>query len=129
MRNVLCIIVDVEPFASLENPQDPAECFPPCLIEALAGESQSSDRFLGPLAADLRTEGDGPRLASLKLIAGLLGIGLDEIIRRDVQRRNRRMAVLTITSTIIAIAMGLLAAIAFDAREQEAARRADAEDD
>ena len=46
-----------------------------------------------PLAADFRLEGDGSRLALLKLIATLLGVNLDELVRRDARReRNRKLA-------------------------------------
>lgn len=46
-----------------------------------------------PLAADFRHEGDGSRLALLKLVAALLGVDLDELVRRDARRdRNRKLA-------------------------------------
>lgn len=72
---ILAVLLEGEP-----NAADPArECLPPGLRGA--GE---------PLAADLRPGGDGRRLALLKLVAGILGIGLDELRQRDRLRRHRR---------------------------------------
>ena len=45
-----------------------------------------------PLAADFRTEGDGPRLAFLKIVAGIAGLPLDALVQRDAQRRVRRVS-------------------------------------
>ena len=44
---------------------------------------------LEPLAADPRDEGDGKRLAKLKLISGLLGVNLDQLTRREQARQNQ----------------------------------------
>ena len=64
---------------------DPAEpkraCFPP----ALAG--------IEPIAADARHGHDGERLALLKLVAGLTGVRLDDLVQRDAQRQARRARV------------------------------------
>src|SRR4029077_10948526 len=43
-----------------------------------------------PVAADARAPGDGKELAKQKLLAGLLGLGLDEIVRRGERARRRR---------------------------------------
>ena len=43
-----------------------------------------------PIAADARDSGDGKALAAGKVVAGLLGVGLDEIIRRAERERRRR---------------------------------------
>ena len=49
---------------------------------------------LNAMAADARPQGDGRRRAVLRLVAGMLGAGVsvDALIRRDAQRRARRMA-------------------------------------
>ncbi|MGH1558080.1 toll/interleukin-1 receptor domain-containing protein [Caulobacter segnis] len=57
---------------------EPAEAFPAPLREGHE-----------PLAADFRPTGDGARLALLKLVAGVAGVGLDEVVQRDAQRRLR----------------------------------------
>jgi WD40 repeat protein len=61
-----------------------------------------------PIAADFRQGKDGRENGSLKLIAGLLNVGLDELVQREKQaeRRRRRRA------NMIAAAMSVLALIA-----------------
>ena len=51
-----------------------------------------------PIAADLRPGADGRRTVKLKLVAGMLGVGLDELARRDAQRRARRFDALAAVS-------------------------------
>lgn len=63
---------------------EPAESFP----EALRHDAQGAP--LQPLAADFRAEGDGRRLAQLKLVALLAGVDLAALVQRDAQRRLRR---------------------------------------
>ncbi len=41
------------------------------------------------LAADAREGGDGKKYAMLKVAAGMLGVGLDDLVRRDATRRAR----------------------------------------
>jgi tetratricopeptide (TPR) repeat protein len=78
-NRILALIVDGDPQAT-----DPAEaCFPAAILEAENGDSKE------PLAADVRKYADGKRLALLKIVAGILGIRLDELRRRDAQRRTR----------------------------------------
>src|SRR5262249_13761633 len=43
-----------------------------------------------PIAADARDQGDGKEIARQKVVAGLLGLGLDEVIRRAERARKRR---------------------------------------
>ena len=40
-----------------------------------------------PIAADYRREGDGRRLAQLKLVAGLTGLKLNDLVRGENRRR------------------------------------------
>lgn len=75
---ILCLIVDGEPHAGLLPDRGQLECFPP----SLRGEGG-----LEPIAADVRSGKDGKPAARLKLIAGLLGVGLDELRRRERRRR------------------------------------------
>jgi tetratricopeptide (TPR) repeat protein len=81
----------VIPLIIAGEPGDPvAECFPPALrfkIDAAGALTQEHEE---PIAADARPQGDGKALARLKLIAGLLGVGFDEIIRRAERARRRR---------------------------------------
>jgi hypothetical protein len=81
---VIPVIVDGEP-------GDPArECFPPALRFKLGPDGQLTDEREEPIAADARPQGDGKEIAKLKVVAGLLGLGLDEIVRRAERARKRR---------------------------------------
>ncbi len=124
---IFCVIVAGEPFASQGNPDSPEECFPPALEYQLSRESGSSD-VVEPVAADIRKGADGKRLAKLKIIAGILGVGLDSIIQRDAQRRNRRLLGLSVASLTGMVVMTVLSIAAIDARNAEQERRAEAED-
>ena len=99
-----------------------ADCFPAALrrsdIDAGARE---------PIAADLRPGGDGRRMARLKLVAGMLGVDLDDLVRRDVERRQRRLVLITAASVAgMAVTLGLAGA-AFRARDEARKQRAQAE--
>src|SRR5262245_3442497 len=74
------------------EPGHPAsECFPPALRHRLRPDGELSDEREEPIAADARPQGDGKYIARLKVVAGLLGIGLDEIVRRAERRRRQRL--------------------------------------
>jgi tetratricopeptide (TPR) repeat protein len=100
---IFCLIVDGDP------QPEPAEkcCFPPAMFESF--EQQGFE----PLAADARKWADGKRLAKLKLIAGLLGIPLDELRQRDLQRRRKLMAVagLGMAAVLALVAMTLVSQV------------------
>jgi tetratricopeptide (TPR) repeat protein len=81
---VIPVIVDGEP-------GDPArECFPPALRYKIAADGQITDEVEEPIAADARPQGDGKEIAKQKIVAGLLGLSLDEIVRRAERARKRR---------------------------------------
>lgn len=121
-EKILCYIVAGEPLA--EDEAD--ECFPAAL--GYRPGDAAARAAVEPVAADARPGGDGKRLAKLKLLSGLLNVGLDELIQRDAQRRQRNLAIVTAGSAAGMAAMGILAFVAIDARKAEAARRAEAED-
>lgn len=101
--NVLCYALAGEP-----GP----EIFPPALIYESTAEGDISDQLIeAPLAADAREEGDGPRLARLKIIAAMLGVGLDDLVRRDAQRRARRMR--AALGAVSAVALGFAGVAAY----------------
>jgi WD40 repeat protein len=77
-HRVFCLIVDGEPHASANPEHAFAECFAPAL---------RGDAGFEPIAADARPRKDGRDGAKLKLIAGLLGLGLDELKQREKQRQ------------------------------------------
>lgn len=101
---LLCLIADGEP-----NAADPArECFPPAIREA----------GLEPMAAELHRDADGEANARLKIIAGLLGVGFEELRRRDLAARNRRLIAIAATSLGVAAVTIVLAIQALRARDE-----------
>lgn len=96
----------------------PAEAFP---------DSLATDTAREPLAADLQPAGDGPRLGFLKLVAGVVGVGLDELVQRDAQRRLRAVTAVTGMALAGMLAMALLTAMAIGARREAERQRAEAE--
>jgi tetratricopeptide (TPR) repeat protein len=80
-ERIFCIIVGGEPAAD----GSVSACFSSALAEIGLEE---------PLAADVRKWADGKHVAKLKLIAGLLGIRLDELRQRDLQRRHKRQVII-----------------------------------
>lgn len=71
-----------------------------------------------PLAADFRRRGDGRRLAFLKVVAGILGIPLDELIQRDAQRKLRRVTAVTVSSLLAMLGLAAMTTFAILSRRQ-----------
>lgn len=103
---------------------DARECFPPALrqMDAAAGEGRAE-----PIAADVRPEQDGRALARLKLIAGLLGVGLDTLRQREQRRQQRRLLAITAASVAGMALAGFLAITATVARNDAQRRQAQGE--
>ncbi|MCJ2188038.1 toll/interleukin-1 receptor domain-containing protein [Novosphingobium beihaiensis] len=80
-----------------------------------------------PLAADLRKEGDGRKLALLKIVAGIAEVPLDALIQRDAQRRLRRVIAITLASLIGMVAAAAMSIVAIQSRNEALAQRAQAE--
>lgn len=83
-ERILALIIDGDP----EAHSGPDACFPESLMRDPDGLVHE------PLAADARPHADGKRLALLKVIAGLLGVPLDTLRRREHQRTVRRRTAL-----------------------------------
>ena len=81
-HRIIPVIVDGEPNDSGRP------CFPPSLCFEVDPNGALTDKREEPVAADARPGGDGKELAKLKVVAGLLGLGLDEIVRR-AQREHK----------------------------------------
>jgi hypothetical protein len=120
--NILALIVAGEPDGGSED-----DCFPPALRVRLAPDGGLSQDPIEPLAADLRPGKDGRRLALLKLIGGLTGVGLDALVRRDAARNLRRMAMVTAASFAIAVVTVGLAVFAEGQRRAAELQRQQAE--
>lgn len=98
---------------------DPPDCFPGLLRAQGDGHE--------PLATDLRRERDGERLGLLKLVAGITGLGLDDLVQRDATRRVRRVMAVTAGAVAAMLVMAVLAVIAVTARQEAERQRAEAE--
>lgn len=120
---IFCFLVAGEP-----NSGDASECLPPALRYHIPAANEGGLAPPEPLAADARPQGDGRTLAKLKLIAGLLGVGFDELRQRDLQRRYRRMLAITGSSLLVAITTITLAIMTVLATAEAERRRAQAED-
>lgn len=116
---IFCFIVAGEP-----NSGDQRECFPAALTEPDATTGQRPE----PVAADARPQGDGRRNATLKLIAGILGVGFDTLKNRDQHRTYRRLLTITGALALIVAVTIALAVTATVARNDAQFRRAQAED-
>ncbi|HYJ83895.1 MAG TPA: toll/interleukin-1 receptor domain-containing protein [Allosphingosinicella sp.] len=81
-----------------------------------------------PLCADFRREGDGRRLAFLKIVAGLADLPLDALIQRDAQRQVRRVTAVTAAAAVLVLIMALLLVMAIRAREEAERRRVTADE-
>jgi len=124
---VLALIARGEPFASNTPGREASECFPPALRFALTPDGRAEGEPLEPIAADQRAEGDGPRRAALKLLAGMIGVGFDDLVQRDTQRRLRWLAAITAASAVGVVVFALLAVLAVRARNEAQHQRAQAE--
>ena len=64
--------------------------FPPALRFELAADGSVTDRPLTILGPDLRDAADGKSLGLAKTVAGLTGLGADDVFRRAERARRRR---------------------------------------
>ncbi|MDE2156157.1 MAG: toll/interleukin-1 receptor domain-containing protein [Xanthomonadaceae bacterium] len=134
-ERIFCLIVDGEPHASDIAGRQGDECFAPALRFQLDADGQPTPERTEPIAADARAGKDGKGNARLKLIAGMLEVGFDQLKQRELQRRTRRMsaiaalalAVMTLTTTL-AIAAMIARRAAENARHDAERRQNQAED-
>ncbi|BCW88879.1 hypothetical protein sos41_20230 [Alphaproteobacteria bacterium SO-S41] len=116
---IFAIIVEGEP-----NAADPAlECFPDALKFHLAPDGTLSTNRTEPIAADAREHADGKENAKLKLIAGLLGVGFDQLRRRELEAQRRRFRrFISVAATLVVIFAGLAGAAVWFGYRAEAER-------
>ena len=126
---IFCLIIDGEPNASLFEETAEFECFPAGLMYQMGPDGNLTDKRSEPIAADAREGKDNKQNAKLKLIAGMIGVGFDELKQREQHRRQQRMVAVTVAAAIgMAITTGLAATAWFARIEAEAQRnRAEAE--
>jgi hypothetical protein len=123
---ILSVIISGEPFAS-KSAQPEQECFPPALRFRLGKGGQITKVEAEPLAADFRAGGDGRKRGLLKLVAGLMGLSLDTLVARDLQRKMRHVTMVTAASLVAMLGMGLLTYEAVTARQEAERQRSEAE--
>jgi hypothetical protein len=120
-HRVFCLIVAGEP-------GDPAaECFPNALIYQMGADGELTETRSEPIAADARPGKDGKLDVKLKLIAGMLGVGLDELKQREAHRRHVRMMILASASVAGMAITSTLATAAWFARNEAERQRVRAE--
>ncbi|HEX3422072.1 MAG TPA: toll/interleukin-1 receptor domain-containing protein [Sphingomicrobium sp.] len=124
---VLAAVAAGEPFASDLPGHEDEECFPPALRYKYDRRGHRTTKRAEPLAADFREGADGRRLAFLKLVAGMLGVGLDELVQREQTRRQRRLAILAAASLGGMAVTSTLAVTAIRARDAAREQRRQAE--
>lgn len=124
---ILAAIVAGEPFASDHQGREKDECLPPALRFRYDRRGRATSKRAEPLCADLRDSGDGRRHGLLKIVAGMLGVGLDDLVQRDSVRRQRRLALIAAASAVGMVLTSGLAVAAFDARDSARDQRREAE--
>ena len=124
---VLAAIIAGEPFASDMPGREAEECLPSALRHKYDRRGRPTTRPAEPLAADLREHRDGKRLGLLKLIAGMLGVGLDELVQREAHRRQRRLGIVAAASLAGMAVTSTLAVVALNARDEARDQRREAE--
>lgn len=126
---VLTLIIDGEPNVTAGAKLDPRECFAPALR---GGVTKPDGTPLEPLAADARNVGDGRTRALAKLVAGLMDVRYDTLVRRDLARRRRGRILAAVASVATLAIAGVVTAVIIAGnleqerlREQEAAAQRD----
>lgn len=107
-ERIFAAIISGEPHAAGKPGLTAAdECFPRALIYRIGpdGAVSSEPEAVEPIAADLRDKKDGIENGALKLIAGMLDVGLDDLVQRERQAEARRRR----QANLIAGAMAVLA--------------------
>jgi tetratricopeptide (TPR) repeat protein len=125
--SVFAAIVSGEPFGSDIPGKADEECFPAALRYKYDRRGRQTQKRAEALAADFREEAGGRRLGLLKLVAGMLGLALDELVQRDTVRRQRRLAYVAAASLAGMAITSTLAVTAIQARDAAREQRRHAE--
>lgn len=120
---ILCMIVAGEPDAIIRNFPAALECFPPSLRFEISNGELTDRPAAEPLAADVRAGADARGDARLKIVAGMLGVPLDELRQRDHVRRQRRLALIGTVASVGCVLLAALAAYAWVARNEAVRQR------
>jgi len=120
---IFSVIIDGTPFAQNQD----SECFPEALRFDIDADGLLTNHPSEPLAADLRDSGDGKRLGLLKLYSGMVGLGVNDLIQRDLQRLRKRVMAITVSAAAIVLVMSGLTWTALKSQQEAEKRREDAE--
>lgn len=126
-ERVYSLIVDGVPHAAMSGVNG-EECFPKPLRYSINTEREMTSEVIEPLAADARSAGDGRNDALIKLLAGLLGIELDVLRRRDERRRRQRNQLWGIAAVVVIVVLSL-GIVYSNAQRQEAIRQSNLAND
>jgi len=108
-NRILSLIVDGEPHADDKRELRLQECFPEALkFEYDDKTCELTETRAEPIAADARKGKDGRHDAKLKLVAGVLGVGFDDLKRRELQRKQRRLVAFSSSAFVLMVAMASL---------------------
>lgn len=127
-ERIFTLIVDGEPHAEgkmiggrLLGADD--ECFPRALTHTLGSDGGISDTLESyeHIAADIRPGKDDRQSARLKLVAGLLGVGLDDLIQRERVAERRRVRIALGAAGVFASVAALAGYFGWDASRKGAA--------
>ncbi len=107
-ERVLCLIVDGEPNASDQPESGLLECFPAAARFRVDQAGTLTAERTESIAADVRPGKDPVGDAMLKLIAGMIGVDLDDLKQRERRRRVwRRVQVAVGAALVLSVTGGV----------------------
>ena len=125
---IFAVIVDGEPFASDIAGREAEECLPRALRFKYDRRGRPTAKRAEPLGRRYpRVTPKSRRMGFLKLVAGMLGVGLDDLVRRADIRRQKRLAILAAASLAGMAVTSVLAVTAIQARDAARDQRREAE--
>ena len=101
--HILCFIVDGEPNAAEKPDIAHTECFARSIKYCIGADGNLTTTRTEPIAADARAGKDGKANATLKLLAGILGVNFNDLRQREVLRAKRRKQLLVLFFTCIMV--------------------------
>lgn len=96
------------------------ECFPPAVKFTVDDTGALTNELAEPVCPDARASGDGRKRALSKIVAGLIGVSHDDIIKRSEIDWRRRMLVRVATAATFALVVVFAAFQYFQLQETSA---------
>ena len=127
-HRIFCLIVDGEPGASAWAGRAHDECLPAALMHRMDASGNATAEILEPIAADVRPDKDGKTNARSKLVAGILGVDLDDLRHRERRRRRWRLTAAGAAAFAVLCLTSALAVNAVIARHAAERRQKQAQD-